>query len=328
MMGLPSSGLPSSPAMSALPAHVQEALGRYARTAQGAYADSTVRALRADMTVFASWCIERDLACLPAAPETVARFVDEKAGARAPATVRRYVASIAHLHRAGEVSDPTKTMPVRHALRRMHRTHGRRQEQAPGLTLELRNRLIDHAPATLRGLRDAALLAVAYDTLLRRSELVALDARDLDRGPDGSATLLVRRAKTDQEGEGTVTWLAPDTVQFVDAWTKAAGIVDGPLFRSVRKGDRVGGALAARDVARIYKSMAVDARLTADIAAAFSGHSPRVGAAQDMSAAGLELAEIMQAGRWRTSTMVARYTERVAARRGGAAKLAILQNRF
>ena len=106
---------------------------------------------------------------------------------------------------------------------------------------------------------------------------MALDASDLERGLDGSATLLVRRSKTEQDGEGTVTWLAPDTLQFIDAWTAAAGIVDGPLFRSVRKGDRVGGALAARDDARLYKRIAVDARLTADIAAAFSEHSPRVG---------------------------------------------------
>jgi site-specific recombinase XerD len=108
-------------------------------------------------------------------------------------------------------------MLVRHALRRMHRTDGRRQEQAPGLTLEVRNRLIDHTPATLRGLRDAALLAIAYDTLLLRSELVALNASDLERGLDGSATLLVRWSKTEQDGEGTVTWLAPDTLQFIDA---------------------------------------------------------------------------------------------------------------
>jgi hypothetical protein len=47
-----------------------------------------------------------------------------------------------------------------------------------------------------------------------------------------------------------------------------------------------------------------------------------------MPAAGPELAEIMQAGRGRTSTVVARYTERVATRRGGATKLAILQNRL
>ena len=106
---------------------------------------------------------------------------------------------------------------------------------------------------------------------------MALDASDLERGLDGSATLLVRRSKTEQDGEGTVTWLAPDTLQFIDAWTAAAGIVDGPLFRSVRKGDRVGGALAARDDARLYKRIAVDARLTADIAAAFSEHNPRVG---------------------------------------------------
>ena len=53
-----------------------------------------------------------------------------------------------------------------------------------------------------------------------------------------------------------------------------------------------------------------------------SGLSCRVGGAQDMVAAGIELGEIMQAGSWKTPAMVARYTEMQVAGRGAATKLA------
>jgi len=46
-----------------------------------------------------------------------------------------------------------------------------------------------------------------------------------------------------------------------------------------------------------------------------------------MARHGLELPSIMQAGGWNTATMVARYTARLDARRSGAAKLAVLQDR-
>ena len=62
-------------------------------------------------------------------------------------------------------------------------------------------------------------------------------------------------------------------------------------------------------------------------ASRISGHSVRVGGAQDMARVGGELPEIMQAGRWRTAEMVARYTQRQNARRGMAAKLAEKQGR-
>jgi hypothetical protein len=42
---------------------------------------------------------------------------------------------------------------------------------------------------------------------------------------------------------------------------------------------------------------------------------------------GVELPAVMQAGGWKTATMVARYTAKLDARRSGAAKLAILQSR-
>ena len=44
--------------------------------------------------------------------------------------------------------------------------------------------------------RNCAILAVAYDAMLRRSELVALQVVDVTIERGGSASLLVRRAKT------------------------------------------------------------------------------------------------------------------------------------
>ena len=76
------------------------------------------------------------------------------------------------------------------------------------------------------------------------------------------------------------------------------------------------------------KAMVRAAGLTAEQAARISGHSSRVGAAQDMAASDrIEMPAIMQAGGWKSPQMVARYTQRQAARRSGAAKLAELQNR-
>ena len=52
----------------------------------------------------------------------------------------------------------------------------------------------------------------------------------------------------------------------------------------------------------------------------FSAHSPRVGMAQDLSAAGAELPELMTAGRWESPTMPARYTEAQTVGRGAVAR--------
>ena len=64
---------------------------------------------------------------------------------------------------------------------------------------------------------------------------------------------------------------------------------------------------------RLYKAMAERAGLPAETVRCLSGHSPRVGAAQDMIAAGIGIPAIMQAGRWKNATMVQRYGERLLA---------------
>lgn len=309
-------------------------LARYAEVARGAHSPNTIAAVRSDTEIFSAWCRKTGLTPLPADPAAVAAFVDAMAQDRAPATVRRYVSSVAHLHRAAELPNPAAAAAVKMSLKRMHRERGRTQAQAaplnranqhgPGLV----DKMIANAGNSVRALRNRALLAVAYDSLCRRSELVALAYADLSIGQAGDGTIVVRRSKTDQEGEGAVRYIAADTVRHVCAWLDASGVSEGPLFRTVRKAGRLGGAMHPGDVARIYKEMAIGAGASAEAASRISGHSTRVGAAQDMVASErIEMPAIMQAGGWKTSVMVARYAAHLSAKRSGAAKLAMLQNR-
>ena len=308
-------------------AEVAEWLAGFFKTVESAFSRNTERALRADLRVFLAWCREHALAPVPASAATVATFIDDMAGSRAPATVRRYVSSIATLHKALRLANPGEGPAVKLALQRMYRIRGRRQTQVTGLTWRLRNRLIKAAGGRLIDARNRALLAVAYDTLLRRSELVSLDVSDLVEETDGSATLLVRTSKTDPEGAGVLLFLARDSLKFVKAWLGRSGIAEGRLFRSVRKDGTLGRKLDPSQVPRIYKTMAVNAGIPADAVVALAGHSTRVGPVQDMIACGIELPAILQAGRWKSARMVQRYGERLLARRSGAAQLAKRQRR-
>ena len=192
-------------------AAVDEPLAAYFEAARGAFSPNTERAMRADVQVFEAWCRRHFRAAFPASPDILAAFVDDMASVKTPATVRRYVSSIAALHKALRQANPLESARVRFALQRMHRRRGRRQAQVQGLTWPLRNRLLEATGDRSIDVRNRALLAVGYDTLLRRSELVSLQVTDLLEDIDGTATLLVRSGKTDAEGMGAMLYLARDT---------------------------------------------------------------------------------------------------------------------
>ena len=297
-----------------------------AQTSRTVLSANTARAVRSDLAIYSAWCTEHGVPALPASADTIAAFVDAMARGRAPATVRRYVASIAAAHRVMGLAKTTRSEPVRRALRRMHQRKGRRQSQAKGLTWALRERLLTAAGDALIDVRNRALLAVAYDTLLRRAELVALQVADIVKEIDGAATVLVRRSKADPEGEGEMAYLARDSMALVREWLERSAVSDGKVFRSLSRGV-VGEGLDACHVARIFKRMARAADLPAQVVERISGHSTRVGATQDMVAGGIATAAIQHAGRWKTTAMVNRYGERLLARRSGAAQLARLQQR-
>lgn len=59
-------------------------LQAHAEHARGAFAFNTERALKADVAIFLAWCRAADMVPMPAAPDTVARFIDAMGEERCP----------------------------------------------------------------------------------------------------------------------------------------------------------------------------------------------------------------------------------------------------
>jgi site-specific recombinase XerD len=296
--------------------------------AKGSYASNTLRAWKADWNLFLSFCAVHQLQSLPAVPHTVRAFVfDCLRQDKKPATIRRYIATIGRAHRSAKLNDPTRKEAVRLALKEMGRTVPSRQRQARALTWGEIAKFLEFEPRNLREHRDRALVAVAYDTLCRRQELVSLRVDDIDYANDGSATILIRRSKTDTEGQGATAYLAPLTVKLLATWLQEARVTAGPLFLRVSGTKTVAEMLTAQVVTAIFRKVGLWIGLAERDVMSLSGHSTRVGAAQDLIALNIDLASVMQSGRWKDSRMPMRYAERVLATRGGMARAAKAQGR-
>ncbi|MBI1867946.1 MAG: tyrosine-type recombinase/integrase [Methylocystis sp.] len=276
---------------------------------EGAYADNTLRAYRADMDVFDRWCRTVQRRALPAEPQTVAAFIAHEADRCAAATLKRRLAAIRKVHRLFRMENPVTDEEVVIAMRRARRAKRARPQQALGLISDLRDQLIAACPNSLAGKRDRAMIALGYDTLCRRAELVGLRVEDLTPSSHGATQILIRRSKNDPYGEGRLGYVSPDSLKLVRTWLTAAKIESGYIFRAVR-GDRAGKrALHPYSVNRILKQAARAAGLPAQAIEHLSGHSMRVGAAQDLIVSGLGVLPIMQAGGWKTMNVVGRYIE-------------------
>jgi integrase/recombinase XerD len=311
---------------SALPTPA-ERVGAWWKKARRVYPEATLRAWRFDWVSFVAFCKPRGLLPLPALPSTVAAFIEScSAAAKKPATVRRYLATIACAHRAAKLLNPNDDEDVKLALKGLYKSPTR-QRQAKALRWHEIKRFLITAGDGIRADRERALLSVGYDTMARRSELVALDVEDLSFLSDGSGRVLILRSKTVQTGEGSKAYLSPDTVAYLKAWLRTSGIKKGAVFRRLIGRGRIGGRLQVDSIAQLFKRVAKFVGMTSDEVKDVSGHSIRVGATQDMLALNIDLASVMQAGRWKTVAMPMRYGEEVQAARGGMARTAKAQGR-
>ena len=281
---------------------------------------------RSVWTTFEEWTSVRAVLGLPATPALVVAYLSHLAEERqlSVATVRVHKAALAAIHKATGHEDPTDNEGVRRLLQGISRAHGKAQRQARPLTAEAlaavkatakgrrslgrAGRCQESAErASWRGRVDVALLSVLRDGLLRRSEAAALTWGDVELRDNGTGLLQLRRSKTDQEGEGVVLYIGREAAAALRAIRPAKQLVDpkAPVF-----------GLSARQIGRRVQAAAK----AAGLGEGYTGHSGRVGMAQDLVKSGVELPALMTAGRWKSSKMTARYTERQAADRGAVAR--------
>jgi hypothetical protein len=143
----------------------------------------------------------------------------------------------------------------------------------------------------------------------------------------GSGRVIIRRSKADQAGKGSLAYLSPDTVAYLKTWLRASGITKGAGFRRLIGRGRIGERLQVDAIAQTFKRVAEFVGMPAKDMRQVSGHSIRVGATQDMLELNIDLASVMQAGRWKTTAMPMRYGENIQAGLGGMARTAQSQGR-
>lgn len=287
-------------------------LEKLVRHIEGAYAPNTIRAYKADMAEFINYCNKHAHSALPADPLDISKFLLEamSQGVKS-ATIRRKVASISAVHRLSDLADPTKHPEVKLCIRKINRQLGNRFDQAFPVTRSVLDQLLKVCGDDIRGVRDKALLLLAYDSMRRRAELVSLRVEDLELGDEGQCSILLRRSKTDQVGSGHWVHLSQETSAAITTWLDAAQLNTGYLLRGIRIGGKVCPELGASQVSRIFKGLAQKAKLDPHIVSAISGHSMRVGAAQDLLMKGASLPQIMVKGGWVKTDTVMRYIDKV-----------------
>lgn len=320
------SGSPSALAeIAALaPAALATRLSSLAADLHLAYATNTQRAWRASWRVWRAFCQGCGVPVLPASLDTLRAFLNTRIDqGRRRTTLEVNLATLALIHRLAELPWVLETLPGRLMWRGLRRTRlTARPRQKQGITLAELERMVAALSAEHpHDVRDAALLRLGYETMLRRSELVALTLDQLEVEADGTGSIVLARSKTDQEGEGARLYLSAAAIARVQRWCALAGLTDGVLFRAI---PRLAGPptferpLQDRDVARIYQRRAYAVGIEASQVA---GHSLRIGATQDLLAAGFTGIEVQRQGRWKTERMVIRYGEKVAVRRSAMARL-------
>ena len=299
-----------------------------------AKAENTRIAYRAAVRAWCGWCGYRGLPSLPAAGADVATFLAaERHRGLAPNTIDLRRAAIRYLHRAAGCAVPTSDVCVAETVAGIRRDAARKgqvPEKKAAATASIIRQMLAEIPDDLRGLRDKALILVAFAGALRRSELVSIRVERLEQTERG-LRLTIPKSKGSQAAGVIVplpygeTELCP--VRALARWREAAGITAGPVFRriwlakQVKAGDaggtppdgqspappRIGhDAMSTRAIADMVQARASAAGFDGKH---FGGHSLKRGALTTGMERAVHPADLKRLGRHKSFDVLGEYLE-------------------
>ena len=291
--------------------------------ALSALSANTRKAYRCAWEAWQGWTAERGRRALPATAVDVADYLQARhASGAAPATIRVARAAIAKVHQVTGVRDPTVDSLCRDVLRRICREgRNRGRGQVAGVGWAQAEAAAEQAAGSgsLQGLRDGAIIRLMSDTLARVSEVAALQCSDVEPETTTSGgTVHIRASKSDQRGDGSTRYIGPATLAAIGRYLAASGHADGALFRRMLRGGHSSPGRLGADSIRAMVRTRIGA--VTSVAGRVGGHSLRVGSARELAAAGASVAELQQAGGWRSPGTPEVYIRREAAARGPVAR--------
>jgi site-specific recombinase XerD len=122
---------------------------------------------------------------MPANPATVAAFLADQVKTGMSPTLGRRLAAIKYRHKTAGEDSPTDDERVKAVLNGTRRTLGVAPRKLAAATSEKAIGMATLVRPGLAGLRDRAILLLAFSLAARRSELVALDVEDIEECPEG-----------------------------------------------------------------------------------------------------------------------------------------------
>ena len=275
---------------------------------EGAYAPNTLKSYYADTNAFVDWCSEKNIEPFPLTSGGVREYIETMAVNYSYASIRRRLSCLRRINKLLGHQDHTQTEEIYLTIRRLKRSKCLEQQQAVGINHDLLLKIIDAQPDTLAGIRNKALLSLGYDFLARRSELVALRTTDFEFTKDGALKGMIRKSKTDQYGRGRLVFGSERSAKLLRAWFRKKPKEIEAVFCAINHGQCLDRPICDRNVNEIIKKSVVKVkRCERPSDLEVSGHSLRVGAAQDLLIKGYDLAAIMRAGGWSNAETVSRY---------------------
>lgn len=276
---------------------------------KAATSENTRKAYQADIRHFESWGGK-----LPATPENIIEYLKTYAPTLHPTTLARRLIALKNWHSYQGLKDPTQHPAIEKTMGGIARIHGKPKQKAHPLTIEELHTLVKylHDIGTLSAFRDNALIQTGFFGAFRRSELVGIETEHLQWKTEG-IDILIPTSKTDQTHQGQFSaipygkgLLCP--VSALKSWLEFSGIQQGPIFREIKKGEKIMlKALSPLSVNLILKKHAGACGFKH--LSQLSSHSLRRGLASNASQAGVNIAAIMRQGRWKQVNTVMEYIE-------------------
>ncbi len=262
---------------------------------------------------------------LPATADSIARYLADHAETLSINTLRQRLAALAQWHIDQGFPDPTKAPVVRRVLRGIQALHPAQEKRAKPLQLDLLEQVAQwldaavdiaraqrHRGGELRHLRNKALLLLGFWRGFRGDELTRLRVEHVDVVPGEGMTCYFPRTKGDRHYQGT-TFKAPALVRLCPveayvAWTAAAQLAEGPVFRAIDRWGHVGeNGLHPDSLVPLLRTMLAEAGVaSADL---YSAHSLRRGFANWATANGWDLKTLMEYVGWKNVQSAMRYVE-------------------
>lgn len=181
--------------------------------------------------VFTAWCAAHDRDPLPATPATIALYVTDCAQrGDARGSVATAICAVSAVHRALGHADPKATRSFANFQKGYKRSTTYRTRPFVPTSSAAVVALARSLPPSPRGLRDRAIILLAFAGALRRSELVELDMDQIHFGEGLRLNLTHRLCFI---GPGTHRDTCP--IEALRRWLRVSKIEKGRVFRATSR---------------------------------------------------------------------------------------------